>query len=63
LLDHVRQGDVLGNVLDFFGETRATVIAESDGVVIMVRRLPRVHVGDGLVQVTHTLDSYLKRQS
>lgn len=59
LLDRVQQGDVLGRIVDFFGEVRAEIRAEADGVVIMVRRLHRVHVGDGLLQVTNTLDDYL----
>lgn len=60
VLDRVKKGDLLGTIEDFFGECLAEITAQSDGVVIMVRRLRRVHVGDGLVQVTNTLDDYLK---
>lgn len=63
LLDHVQQGDLLGTIVDFFGEVRAEIRAEAAGVVIMVRRLHRVHVGEGLLQVTNTLDDYLSIQS
>lgn len=59
LLDHVKQGDVIGHIYDFFGQTLAEVCAEADGVVIFVRRLHRVHAGEGLAQTTHTLDDYL----
>jgi hypothetical protein len=37
----------------------ATIPAEADGVVIMLRRLHRVHVGEGLLQVTSRLEDYL----
>jgi predicted deacylase len=59
VLDRVSRGDRLGTIVDFFGSPCAEISAEMDGVVIMVRRVHRVHVGDGLVQVTNTLDDYL----
>jgi predicted deacylase len=58
VLDNAAKGNVLGDIFDFFGKKIATITAEMDGVVIMVRRLHRVHVGEGLVQVTNTLDDY-----
>jgi predicted deacylase len=58
VLDHVQRGELLGNILDFFGKTVATITSESDGVVIMMRRIHRVYVGEGLVQVTNTLEGY-----
>jgi predicted deacylase len=58
VLDRVKKGDLMGNIVDFFGKVSATILAEADGVVIMVRRLHRVHVGEGLVQVTNTLEDY-----
>jgi len=54
----VTKGESLGNITDLFGNLSATVVAEMDSVVIMLRRLQRVHVGEGLVQVTNTLDEY-----
>lgn len=63
LLDRVRQGDLVGNIVDFFGTTVATIPSASDGVVIMLRRLRRVHAGEGLVQVTNTLEQYQYLQS
>jgi predicted deacylase len=63
VLDRVKKGDVLGNMFDFFGNNLATITAEMDGIVIMVRRLHRVHVGEGLAQVTNTLDDYLSISS
>jgi predicted deacylase len=52
LLDSVAEGDVMGHIQDFFGHTVAEITADRDGVVIMLRRLHRVHVGDGLVHLT-----------
>ncbi len=52
LLDEVGVGQRLGTVQDFFGQVTAEVTADRDGVVIFLRRLPRVNVGDRLVQVT-----------
>jgi predicted deacylase len=63
VLDQVKKDDVLGVIVDFFGETLAQIRAQMDGVVIMVRRLHRVHVGEGLVQVTNTLEDYHAMQS
>lgn len=63
VLDRVAKGEELGRIVDFFGNTTAVITAEMDGVVIMVRRLHRVHVGEGLLQVTNTLDDYLSIRS
>lgn len=56
LLERVNQGDVLGTIVDFFGESVASITAQMDGVVIMKRRVHRVQAGEGLLQVTNTLD-------
>ena len=53
LLDEVKQGDRLGKILDPFGELIEEISAVSDGVVIMIRRLHHVEVGDGLVHLTN----------
>lgn len=52
LLDGVVAGQCLGAIYDFTGEQLAEVISQRDGVVIMLRRLHRVNVGDGVAQVT-----------
>jgi predicted deacylase len=52
LLDEVSVGQRLGTIEDFFGQVTDEVTAGQDGVVIFLRRLPRVNVGTGLVQVT-----------
>ena len=52
LLDEVSVGQRLGTIEDFFGQVTGEVTADRDGVVIFLRRLPRVNVGAGLVQVT-----------
>lgn len=55
LLEEVRAGQRLGVVQDFFGRVTAEVRADRDGVVIMLRRLARVQVGDGLAHLTSRL--------
>jgi predicted deacylase len=62
LLDIVEQGQVLGHIFDFSGKSIATIPAAMAGVVIMLRRIHRVHAGEGLVQVTHTLEDYQSTQ-
>ena len=57
LLDEVSAGQRLGTVRDPFGEVVAEIRTESAGVVIMLRRIHRVHVGDNLAHVTGRLDS------
>jgi len=52
LLAEVVAGQQLGAIYDFAGETLAAVVSDRDGVVIMLRRLHRVNVGEGLAQVT-----------
>ncbi len=45
----------LGAIRDLFGVETAVVTAPTDGVVIMLRRMHRVNLGDGLVQVAQRL--------
>jgi predicted deacylase len=52
LLDEVVTGQPLGAIYDFAGAVLAEVLSERDGVVIMLRRIHRVQVGEGLAQVT-----------
>lgn len=52
LLDEVVTGQRLGAIYDFAGNVQAEVCSERDGVVIMLRRIHRVQVGEGLAQVT-----------
>ncbi|MCB0115522.1 MAG: hypothetical protein KDD84_15595, partial [Caldilineaceae bacterium] len=52
-LDEVEAGAQLGVITDFFGDVTAEIRAERAGVVIMLRRVHRVHVGDGLVHITN----------
>jgi predicted deacylase len=56
LLDEVEPGAHLGTVYDLFGAAQAEIGADGAGIVIMVRRLHRVHVGDGLVHLTNRYD-------
>ena len=57
LLDEVSAGQRLGTVRDPFGEVVAEITTESAGVVIMLRRIHRVHVGDNLAHVTGRLSN------
>jgi predicted deacylase len=52
LLSSVKVGQRLGTVQDFFGHPVQEVTASQAGLVIMLRRFHRVHVGDGLAQIT-----------
>jgi predicted deacylase len=52
LLTPVQSGQRLGVVQDFAGQILQEVVADQTGIVIMLRRLHRVHVGDGLAHVT-----------
>ena len=56
LLDEVESGARLGVITDLFGEVTAEIRAERAGVVIMLRRVHRVHVGDGLVHITNRFE-------
>ena len=57
LLDEVSVGQRLGTVRDPFGEIVAEITTENAGIVIMLRRIHRVHVGDNLAHVTGRLSS------
>ena len=52
LLDEVQKDQQLGTIRDLFGEVVAELHADTDGVIIMLRRLHRVRVGDGLAHIT-----------
>ena len=51
LLDEVEAGQRLGAIRDDFGDVLAEIRAKDAGVVIMLRGLPRVEIGDGLVHL------------
>jgi uncharacterized protein len=55
LLQEVSAGQRLGTILDFFGQLLAEITADRVGVVIMLRRVHRVNVGDGLADITGRL--------
>lgn len=55
LLAEVDVGQRLGIVQDFAGEMVQEVCADRAGVVVMLRRLHRVHVGEGLAHITGLL--------
>ena len=57
LLEEVQAGQRLGTVRDLFGNVLAEVVADQAGVVIMLRRVHRVHVGDGLAHVTLPIEA------
>lgn len=51
LLDNVTAGQRLGFIQDLTGDILAEIMADRTGVVIMLRRIHRVQVGDGLVHL------------
>ncbi|MCB0108916.1 MAG: hypothetical protein KDE53_23505, partial [Caldilineaceae bacterium] len=55
LLEQVTRGQRLGAVYDLFGQEIQAVHADQDGIVILLRRVHRVHVGDGLAHITAPL--------
>ena len=52
LLEMVTSGQLVGVIQDFFGVTVHEIYADTEGHIIMLRRLHRVRVGDGLVHIT-----------
>lgn len=50
----VRRGNPLGTVTNILGDRTETVTAVADGIVIMLRALPRVLAGDGLAMILET---------
>jgi predicted deacylase len=50
----VRRGDPIGTVTDILGDHTDTVAAVCDGLVMMLRALPRVAAGDGLAMILET---------
>jgi predicted deacylase len=47
----VRRGDRIGSVTNILGDRTETVTAAADGIVLMLRALPRVAMGDGLATI------------
>ncbi len=52
LLDEVTSGQCLGTIKDLFGKVITEIRANTDGIVIMLRRMHSVQVGDGLAHIT-----------
>jgi predicted deacylase len=57
LLDVLEAGQQIGVVQGCFGQVLQEVLADQTGVVIMLRRIHRVNVGDGLAHLTGVLES------
>jgi predicted deacylase len=57
LLSTVKTGQRIGVVQDLFGHPLQEVTAGQAGLVIMLRRFHRVHVGDGLAHITSLMFS------
>ena len=58
LLDEVKSGQRVGLIRDLFGNVIQEVNADQDGIVIMLRRFHRVHVGDGLAHLTGFVERF-----
>lgn len=52
LLDEVTSGQCLGTIKDLFGTLITEIRANTDGIIIMLRRMHSVRVGDGLAHIT-----------
>jgi predicted deacylase len=46
LLDRVKSGEVIGRVLDLYGEVLEAIRSQQDGYVVMLRASPVVHPGE-----------------
>lgn len=57
LLENVKRGQRLGAIRDPIGAEMEQVDADQDGVIIMLRAIPRVKAGDGLAHITQTCHS------
>ena len=55
LLEYVNVGQQLGTICNAFGDVLAEITTEQAGVIIMLRRIHRVHPGNGLIHVTQRL--------
>jgi predicted deacylase len=56
--DRVSAGDLLFEVTDIFGETKARVTANNDGIFWRTRRLPQVATGEYVCSVGTNVDTY-----
>jgi predicted deacylase len=56
--DRVAAGDLLFEVTDVFGETKARVTANNDGIFWRTRRLPQVATGEYVCSVGTNVDTY-----
>ncbi|GGN12986.1 succinylglutamate desuccinylase/aspartoacylase family protein [Halarchaeum nitratireducens] len=56
--DEVSRGDELFRVVDSFGQVKAEVTADNDGVFWRSRRLPQVATGEYVCSVGTTIDTY-----
>ena len=52
LLENVKTGQRIGTILDATGVELAQVEADQNGVIIMLRGIPRVKIGDGIAHIT-----------
>ncbi len=57
LLDSVTAGQRLGSINDVTGAELAEVVADQDGLVIMLRGIPRALAGDGIAHITQPFRS------
>ncbi|CCC39367.1 succinylglutamate desuccinylase/aspartoacylase family protein [Haloquadratum walsbyi] len=56
--ERIKTGDVLFEVTDIFGELKARITADNDGVFWRSRRLPQVATGEYVCSVGTSVDSY-----
>jgi len=56
--DEVSRGDELFRVVDSFGQVKAEITADNDGIFWRSRRLPQVATGEYVCSVGTTIDTY-----
>ena len=56
ILDRVVKGDLIGRVVGLAGEVRDEIVAQGDGVIVLLRANPTVAVGESICVVTKEID-------
>ncbi len=56
VLDRVEKGDMIGRVVGLAGEVKDEIVAQSDGVIVLLRANPTVAAGEWICVVTGEID-------
>ena len=56
VLDRVKKGDLIGRVVGLAGELKNEIVAQNNGVIVLLRANPTVAAGDSICVVTGEID-------